>query len=192
MSGFEFVLVLFAIIVGLGVSSVLVGWSEQIRARHRMKAYPLQITWSAVILFIGMTYLWSLWTLHNLTWTFPLYLLVAAPAMILALAAHTPRIDTSPDASASREQYFSASGPTFLLLALLPLTLIAFSLVPQLRTRVPNPPNLPAITGVRAALSIGLASLACFRSERAHWVGAGVFFLVIIVLSTRLTVRLIQ
>ena len=192
MSGFEFVLVLFAIIVGLGVSSILVGWGEQIRFRHRLEAYPLQIVWAAVILLFSMTYLWSLWTFHDLTWTFPLYLLVAAPGLILSLAAHIVRIDTSPDASAPREQYFRASGPIFLLLALIPLTLIAMSFVPQLRASSPNPPNLPAITGFRATLSIGLASLAWSKSERAHWVGAGLLLLTVLVLSARITVRMIQ
>ena len=54
MSGFEFVLVLYAIIVGLGISSILADWGEQIRARHQRAHYPLQIALSVVVLLFGM------------------------------------------------------------------------------------------------------------------------------------------
>ena len=192
MSGFEFVLVLFAIIVGLGISSILTGWSEQIRARHRMAPYPLQIALSALLMFFSLTYLWSLWTFSAVDWTFPLYLLVAAPALILSLAAHITRIDTSVDSPSARVQYFQNSGPAFLLLALIPLALIAFSFVPMLRGSVPNPPNLALITLLRVTIMLGSASLAWSKSARVHWVGVGLYFLVIVGLSIRITVRLIE
>jgi hypothetical protein len=192
MSGFEFVLVLFAIIIGLGISSILTGWSEQIRARHRMDTYPLQIALSAFLLFFSLTYLWSLWTFSVVAWTFPLYLLVAAPALILALAAYITRVDTSVDSPTARVQYFRNSGPTFLLLALVPVALVAISMAPALRESVPDPPNLVLITLIRVTMILGIASLAWFKSERIHWIGLGLLFLIVVGLSVRITVRVIE
>ena len=60
MSAFEFVLVSFAILLGLGISAILAGWGDQVRARHRLRFYPLQIASSAFILYFSLQYLWML------------------------------------------------------------------------------------------------------------------------------------
>ncbi len=192
MSGFEFVLMPIAIILGLGVSSILSGWGDQVRARHRAEVYPLQLAWSGVLLIFLMGYLWALWTFRGLAWTFPLYILMAAPALILSLAAYIIRVDVSVDAPTPRTQYLQNSGPIFVLLALMPLTLIAFSFVPAIRESVSNPFNLVAITIFRVMLSAGIASLAWFKSERAHWTGIVVISLVVLGIAYRLAAGSIE
>jgi hypothetical protein len=191
VSSFEFVLVLFSIIVGLGISVILSGWAQQLRARNRLTLYPLQVALSAAILFFSLTYLWGLWTFRTAEWTFPLYILVAAPGLALALAAHLGMVDTSPEAPTVREQYFISSGPIFTLLAALPIIIAAISFT-SLREQVPNPANLPLITGFRVVLSLGLLLLARSRNERLHWVGISIFVAVILTLSARFTIRLIS
>ena len=49
MSEFEFVQVTFAIILGLGVTEILRGVGEQVRARHYLRLYPLQLVASCII-----------------------------------------------------------------------------------------------------------------------------------------------
>ena len=120
MSGFEFVLVLYAIIIGLGISDILTGWGEQIRARHRMSAYPLQIVLSFLLLYFGISFLWSLWTYRNTDWIFSLYTTMACIPLTISLASRIIRVDTSTDASPAKDQYFRISRPVFLLLALIP------------------------------------------------------------------------
>ncbi|MGW8180061.1 MAG: hypothetical protein ACWGQW_15065, partial [bacterium] len=82
MSGFEFVLVLYAIISGLGISDILSGWGEQIRARHRISAYPLQIALSFLLMYFGISVLWSFWTFRDINWTFSLYVAFAIIPLI--------------------------------------------------------------------------------------------------------------
>jgi hypothetical protein len=190
MSGFEFVLVLFAIIVGLGVSSILSGWGDQIRARHRVEVYPLQLALSAFVLLFSMIYLWSLWTFRDIVWTFPLYLLVATPGLVLSLVGYIIRVDTAEGAPPPKVQYFRNCGPAFLILSLIPLSVILFSFS-SLRDSIADPPNLAAITSARLAIFAGIASLSWFRSERVHWAGVGLLVLVVVGLSIRLTVRAI-
>jgi len=185
MSAFEFVLVSFAIMIGFAVSEVLAGWGEQIRARDRLRPHALQIASSAFILYFSLQYLWGLWLLRGVDWTFPFFLLVAAPALALALASHITRVDTSSDVSL-REQYFRNSRPVYSLLASFPIVLIAISLVPDLRESVPSPIDFVAITIVRLAVFASFVSLAWSRSERFHWVVLLTIWLISIAFMVRL------
>jgi hypothetical protein len=162
----------------------------QIRARHRVELYPLQLALAALVLLFSMTYLWSLWTFREVVWTFPLYLLVAAPGLILALVGYIIRVDTAEGAPSPKAQYFRSCGPAFLILSLVPLSLILFSFS-SLRDSIADPPNRAAITSARLAIFAGIASLSWFRNERVHWVGVGLILVVVVVLSVRLTVRAI-
>jgi hypothetical protein len=83
MSGFEFVLVLYAIISGLGISDILSGWGEQVRARHRISPYPLQIALSFLLMYFGISILWSLWTFRGINWTFSLYITFAIIPLLI-------------------------------------------------------------------------------------------------------------
>ena len=87
MSGFEFVLVLYAIISGLGISDILSGWGEQVRARHRISPYPLQIALSFLLMYFGIAILWSFWTFRDINWTFSLYLAFSFIPRIISVAS---------------------------------------------------------------------------------------------------------
>jgi hypothetical protein len=192
MSAFEFVLVALAIILGFGISEILAGWGGQLRVRHRLKPYPLQLASSAFILWLSLQYLWGLWVAQGIEWTFPVYLLVSAPALALALAAHVTRVDTAPDAPSVREQYFQNSRPVYTLIAAFPVFILAMSLIPSFREGVPDPPNLLLITLIRLGVFSLMVSLAWSRSERYHWVALGALWLTAIGMLSRLVFRLVE
>ena len=192
MSGFEFVLVLYSIIAGLGISEILSGWGEQIRARHRMSVYPLQIALSLLLMFYGTTFLWAFWTFRDNVWTFSLYLSLAALPMIISLASRVIRVDTSIDAPPPKEQYFHSARPVFLLLSLVPATLVLLSFASALGDSVLDRPDIVQLTTVRLLICIGMLYLAWSRRALVHWVGIGTLFLITVQLSARLTVRAIE
>ena len=192
MSGFEFVLVLYSIIVGLGISEILSGFGEQIRARHRMSVYPLQIALSFLLMFYGTTFLWAYWTFRDIVWTFPLYITLAAMPMIISLASRVIRVDTSIDAPSPKDQYFHGARPVFLLLSLVPAVLVALSFASALGDSVRDRPDLVQLTAVRMLISIGMLYLAWSQRAIVHWIGIGALFLLTVQLSARLTVRAIE
>ncbi|MBW2496064.1 MAG: hypothetical protein JRF61_02220 [Deltaproteobacteria bacterium] len=81
MSPFDFVLIPFAIIVGLAISEILEGWGRQIRVRYRRDPDPLQIASSALILFFSLQLLWGLWLVRDFEWTYPLFLSSSLPLL---------------------------------------------------------------------------------------------------------------
>jgi hypothetical protein len=190
MSPFEFVLIPYAIILGLAITEVLAGWGKQIRHRHRFVPDSLQITSSGVILFLGLQMLWGFWIVRGVVWTYPLFLFLSLPCLAIALAAYTSRIDTSIGALPAREQYFQNNRPIYLLLATLPVVVITISFVPGLRSQLPDPPNHLMITLVRLLVLGTCISLALSKSARFHWLALGVFWLAALSLVTRLVAGL--
>lgn len=106
MSQFEFVQITFAIILGLGVTTILNGLGEQLRQRHTHGLYPLQVASSLLLLLVHLAWLWGFWQTRQTDWHFGLFLAYAIPSVCLALAANVSRIDTSAAAQSSRDQYF--------------------------------------------------------------------------------------
>jgi hypothetical protein len=192
LSVFEFILVPLAIIVGVGVSEILGSWGQQIRNRHRRPLHPLQITSSAFILFFCMAYLWAMWLMRDIVWTFPLYLLAAAPGLALALAAHITEIDTSADAPPVLEQYFRNAPPTYALLALMPISIITISLTTEVREQLPDPPNLLAVTSVRIVILALLVSLVWSKNVKYHSAALAALWLGALGLVTRLAFRIAE
>jgi hypothetical protein len=195
MSGFEFVLVLYAIIIGLGISDILAGWGEQIRARHRMSAYPLQIVLSFLLLYFGISFLWSLWTYRNTDWTFSLYITMACIPLTISLVSRIIRVDTSAEAPPAKDQYFRISRPVFLLLALIPAMIMLLSFTTNLGENVPDrlePVEFMQLTVIRVAMCLLLLYAALSKKAGAHWAGVIVMILVVLLLSMRLTIRSIH
>lgn len=195
MSGFEFVLVLYAIISGLGISDILSGWGEQVRTRHRVTAYPLQLALSFLLMYFGITFLWSLWTFRDSEWTFLLYIHMAVISLVISLASRIIRVDTSTGAPSTRDQYFLVARPIFLLLSSIPILIMLLSFTSKVSEVVPNRPEgmeLLQIMAYRILLFGGLLYVAWSRKVTVHWVGVSAMFLTILLLSMRLTVRSIE
>ena len=172
MSEFEFVQVTFAIILGLGVTEILRGLGEQIRARHYLRLYPLHVVASCIILMAIMIGLWGLWFVKGVLWTFPQFLLQATPTIALALAAHVIRADCSVAADSLCEQYFRNSGPAFPLLASVPLLTIVITFT-RLDARPDDATNLAVITAVRLLLAALGASMVFIKRPAFQWSALG-------------------
>jgi hypothetical protein len=192
VSGFEFVLVLYAIISGLGISDIVTGWGEQVRARHRMSAYPLQLVLSFLLMYFGITFLWSLWTFRDAEWTFSLYVTIAIFPLLISLASRIIRVDTSIGAPAAKDQYFQIARPVFLILSCMPILVMLVGFTTNLREIMPDRPEgmeLLQFIILRVLLFVGLLYVAWTRKVSVHWVGVSATFLTILFLSIRLTVR---
>jgi hypothetical protein len=192
VSGFEFVLVLYAIISGMGISDILTGWGEQVRARYRMSAYPLQLALSFLLMYFGVSFLWSLWTFRDAEWTFLLYITMAIFPLLISLASRIIRVDTSIGAPAAKDQYFQVARPVFLILSCFPILILLAGFATSLREVMPSPPEgmeRLQLTIFRVLLFVGLLYVAWTRKVSVHWVGIGAIFLTGLLLSIRLTVR---
>ena len=120
MSQFEFVTLLFSLVVAFGVSELLAGWGRSYRNRLISRPYPLQLAATGLLLVALLQSLWGYWGFRDVVWTFWLFLV--ALAALLTLAATTFLI--SPTARAptveivdSKTHYFDVAPAIFVLLA---------------------------------------------------------------------------
>jgi len=176
VSSFEFVLVSLAIVVGFGISEILAGWGRQLRHRRAVRPYPLQVVASAFLLALSLRYLWTLWSLRTAEWTYRGFVLVALPALVLALAAHLIRSDVEDPRRTPREQYFEIARPFFGLLSVFPIFGAANALY--------NAAHLQSAYGTATGafrlvwpMTLGASLwLAVSRSPRHHAIGLAILW----------------
>lgn len=121
MDSFEFVQVPVAIVLGFGISEILAGWGHQLRHRREQPISGLQLLASSYVLMMSFRYLWVQWSLRPEVWDYPAYMLSVAPAVIIALAAHSIRFDPGTRQQTGPSSYERSRQPVCWLLALLPL-----------------------------------------------------------------------
>ena len=77
MSAFEFVAVLFSVIVGLAISHLLSAASELIEIHVRVKTYWVNNIWMVTVFIWAIFSWWGMWELNNLEyWNYPSFFLV--------------------------------------------------------------------------------------------------------------------
>tara|TARA_B100002052_G_C15595368_1_gene468517 strand:- start:45 stop:608 length:564 start_codon:yes stop_codon:yes gene_type:complete len=77
MSAFEFVAVLFSVIVGLAISHLLSAASELIEIHSRVKRYWVNTVWLITIFIWDIFTWWGMWELNKLEyWDYPSFFLV--------------------------------------------------------------------------------------------------------------------
>ena len=77
MSAFEFVAVLFSVIVGLAISHLLSAASELIEIHSRVKTYWVNNIWMVTVFIWAIFSWWGMWELNNLEyWNYPSFFLV--------------------------------------------------------------------------------------------------------------------
>jgi cell division protein FtsW (lipid II flippase) len=107
MDAFSYVSVIFSVVIGLGLSHLLTGISELVKARRRVRFYWVHALW-AVLIFLGHIFLW--WTMWNLrllrNWNFFTFLLILAAPVLLYVAASflIPKVES--DARIDLREYF--------------------------------------------------------------------------------------
>jgi hypothetical protein len=82
-------MVLMSIIVGLGVTEILVNVARQIKARKRSKVFWAHSGMVALLFLAFLQVWWESWQLHAVTvWTFPDLLMMLATPVGLFLISH--------------------------------------------------------------------------------------------------------
>ena len=77
MSAFEFVAVLFSVIVGLAISHLLSAASELIEIHSRVKTYWINTVWFITVFIWDIFSWWGMWELNNLEyWDYSSFFLV--------------------------------------------------------------------------------------------------------------------
>ena len=77
MSAFEFVAVLFSVIVGMAISHLLSAASELIEIHVRVKTYWVNNIWMVTVFIWAIFSWWGMWELNNLEyWNYPSFFLV--------------------------------------------------------------------------------------------------------------------
>jgi hypothetical protein len=108
VSAFEFLLVLYAIVAGLGVSLLVRSVGQLIEARDRVRRYWVHTCWVALIFVSHVVSWFGLWGYtQNQSWTILQALLLLCIPVLLYLISHlaVPELDDD-RAHDMREYYF--------------------------------------------------------------------------------------
>jgi hypothetical protein len=179
LDSFEFVQIPVALLLGFGMSEILAGWGHQLRHRDTQPASGLQLVASAYVLGVSFRYLWVQWGTRPEAWDYGGYLLSAAPAVLLALAAHVVRFDPGIQEHDARAQYARSRGPVCLLLAILPVLFMmreVYNAGGLINPRVAGP--------VFILTSLVFVWMAKTSRLRSHWIGWGMAWVLALVLWT--------
>ena len=122
---------------------------------------------SAYVLTWAFRYLWIQWSTRPETWDYGAYLLSAAPAVLLALAAHVVRFDPGIQEHDPKAQYERSRRPVCVLLAFFPGLMLARSFYN--RGSLVNDPLL--ILPIFLVTTLVFAWFARTSRPRDEWIG---------------------
>lgn len=169
MDAFEYLSVLISIILGLGITQLLLGFARWLERRGSFGAYPPAIAWAAFLLLVHVQTWWSMYGLrHHADWNFLQFAVVLLQPIVMFLLA----VLIFPSAGAVERDLranFLEQRPWFFGLF---LALLGVSVLKDLvRTdSLPSPANL-GFHGALAALALAGLTL---NGERAQsWIGYG-------------------
>jgi hypothetical protein len=80
---FEFVSVMFSIILGLSLSHTLSGLASLARTRNVVTAYGPQGIWTATLILMHFLLWWSIWDFRDVSWNFPRFVVASAEPLLL-------------------------------------------------------------------------------------------------------------
>jgi hypothetical protein len=88
MSTFDFLSVLFSVVIGLALTEVLQDFRDLIHARHRVKFYWPAMAWGALMILIVAQAWWGMFAMRDLAhWNFAMYGAVVLQITLMYLAA---------------------------------------------------------------------------------------------------------
>ncbi len=177
MSQFEFVTILYSLVVAFGISELLAAVGRILRDRARIPPFPPQILLLCLILLALLQSLWGYWGFRETVWTFWRFLIAFLPLLALtittsvAIPQAVPEAipEANPEASPAKgetraKQYFSSARLVFPLLA----ATVVLGAVAELALVAPDW-HLGQL--VRIAFVGVLLALARSESTAAHTVG---------------------
>ena len=164
MSAFEFVTVLYSLVVAFGVSEILAAFARFLRARVR-EGTPLfaPLIAALVLLLQGLLQsLWGYWGYRDSTWSFGGFLIAILPLLLLSIATSVAIPDPGEaNRDDSAAHYYGVAPLVYPLVA----AWIVFGLVAEL---VLVTPSFHAGQGVRLIGVAVLIVLARIRSDAIH------------------------
>jgi hypothetical protein len=181
LDSFEFVQIPVAIVLGFGISEILAGWGHQLRHREEQPFSGLQLLGSAYVLMWAFRYLWVQWASQPEIWDYAAYLLSVAPAVVIALAAHSIRFDPSIRARDGKSPYERSRKPVCWLLALLP-GLLVVRLLYILGFSQPPSTGAAIVPGALLLTTLVFVRLATTDRSRDQWIGWSINWAVLLML----------
>lgn len=170
MSTFEYVSILISIIIGLGITHILMTWGQLLSGHRGYKTHWIHVLWTGNLLLFMVFFWWFTFKwVEQPEWGFGLFLFTLGYAVILYLLAVVLLPFGLPEGFDFREHYFSKRhlffGGWFLM-----------NLVDAADTVLKGPENLaslgPVYPWLSAAIMVGIAGAAITRREAYHRVWA--------------------
>jgi hypothetical protein len=184
MSEFDYLSVLISIVLGLGITQLLSGFSRLLEARSGATIYPPAVLWALFLLLVHVQTWWAMFGMRGFAdWTFLQFALVLAQPILLYLLASL--IFPSSTAEQDGKATFHRHRVWFFAIM---IGLLAMSIAKDVvRTgALPAPANLAFHGGLLASAAGGLF----VRDERAQWATASAAVVLILAYVILLFARL--
>lgn len=109
MGLFEFLMVLVSVVIGLGLTELLTGWANLLRARKTVRFYWIHTLFQVGIFFALLQQWWEFWDMEGVgTISFLAVLIILAPPIVLFLIAHL-LFPTTAEGADLKDYYFNQS-----------------------------------------------------------------------------------
>ena len=120
MSTFEFLSVLFSVVLGLALTQILQGFRSLMLARPRVRVYWPALVWAVLIIFVVAQMWWGMFGMRTFReWNFAMYAVVLLQITLMYLVAGLTLPDTPAEGPVKmREAYFQHTRWFFGLFAL--------------------------------------------------------------------------
>ncbi len=162
MGLFEFLMVLVSVVIGLGITEILSGWANLLRARDEIHVYWIHILFQFGVFFALLQQWWEFWDMARMgALSFVAVLTVLAPPIFLYLIAHL--LFPTEVRGADLEDYYYRQAP--LLWGLVVLLTLEASVLPPIvfDFSIFHPANL---SGIPVLVISGM--LATSKNRRLH------------------------
>lgn len=131
MDTFDYLSVLFSVILGLALTQILQGIRALMLARTRVRIYAPPLIWAALMVLLVAQAWWAMFQMRHIeNWTFAMYGAIVLQMVLIYLAAGVVLPDVPPDGNVDmRQDYFAHARWFFGLMALVILTTVLKDLV---------------------------------------------------------------
>jgi len=119
MSAFDYLSVLYSVILGLALTQILQGFRALMLARSRVKIFWPALIWAALVILIVAGAWWGMFAMRTFgEWTFAMYAAVVIQITLIYLVAGLAVPDVPPEGAVDmRRMYFDHKGWFFGLFA---------------------------------------------------------------------------
>jgi hypothetical protein len=168
MDAFTHLSVLISIVLGLGITNLLMGFARIVQMRGQVKVFWPAIVWGLVLLVIHVQTWWTMFGLRNVeTWTFAGFSMVLAQPILLFFLSALVMPDFDRDEALDLKANYFAQVRWFFGIIVV-LLIVSFLRPIALEGQPPSPPDL----AFHIAFLAGALPAAIFTNERFHHLAA--------------------